>query len=359
LAVAILLLAATMIVTALKLPNLFGGDPSEGPQVVASLPVWNLEGGSETITAHASSFTAASPSVYEVSPAGEIVLRPQPDGVSAADCFATLRERDVPIMPIISNTHEGAWEPQLIQTILHDPNLVQRHVDAIVTLVLEEEFAGIDIDYENLTADDRDVFSRFIAQLADALHAEDKILSVDVFAKESDEGYDARNLAQDYAALGRAADQVRLMAYDRHWQTSPAGPIAPLNWVRSVLSYAVSEIPKHKIVLGLPTYGYNWIEDNGQLVSWQQAYGLSQKLDVPVRWDPAAQSPWLTYQDEQGVRRTIWFENTFSITTKLELAQSYDIGGVFLWLVGDEDDGVWPVISDFANGETVQVEGTP
>jgi spore germination protein len=359
--VSVVALVAVFIVMTLKLPTLFGEDPPPVPETVAvSLPVWNLDGGSRTIAAHASSFTSASPSLYEVGPAGEIVSRPQPEGVSVEDGLRTLRARDVPIVPIVSNTSDLSWNPRLIRTILHDADLVEQHIESIVTLVRQEDFAGIDIDYEELAADDRDAFSRFIARLADALHAEDKILSVDVFAKSSDQGYDDRNEAQDYAALGRAADQVRLMAYDWHWQSGPAGPIAPAGWVRSALSYAVSEIPAEKVVLGIPTYGYAWagpVGSEGRLVSWLAAYGLSQELDVPVQWDETAQSPWFMYQDDQGVDHTIWFENSQSITAKLELAQTYRIGGVFVWLVGDEDDGIWPVIGDFADGENTKAGG--
>jgi spore germination protein len=179
-----------------------------------------------------------------------------------------------------------------------------------------------------------------------------------VFAKESDQGYGERNRAQDYRALGRAADQVRLMAYDFHWQSGPAGPIAPATWVRDVLAYAVGEIPPHKIVLGVPTYGYGWVGSDVRLVSWLQAYELSRDLGVPVRWDAAAESPWITFRDDQGRPHTIWFENTYSIRSKLELAHEYGIGGVFLWLVGDEDDGLWPVISEFAQGRSLQT-GAP
>ena len=353
-----LLLAAVVLGTMLKLPNVFGGGRASQTHVVAALPVWHLDEGSRTIAGQASSLTAASPSLYEVAPTGEIVLRRQPDGVSVGDSLATLRSHDVPIVPIVSNTRDGAWDPQLIQRILHDPDLLQRHVEAILELVQREEFAGIDIDYEDLAGDDREVFSSFITQLAAALDGEDKTLSVDVFAKESDRGYDERNLAQDYAALGRAADQVRIMAYDRHWQTSAAGPVAPLNWVRNVVAYAVSEIPPEKIVLGIPTYGYGWAGGEGRLVSWLQAYAAAEDQGVPTRWDPVAASPWITYSDDAGTENTIWFENAPSIALKLGLAQSYDLGGVFLWLVGDEDEGVWTVVSAFADGDDLR-EGMP
>ena len=243
--------------------------------------------------------------------------------------------------------------------MIRDPVLAAAHVRAVTELVQRQGFDSIDVDYEDLRAADRDVFSAFVQDLADSLHAVGKVLSVDVFAKDSDAGYDERNLAQDYAAIGAAADQVRLMAYDWHWVTSDAGPIAPVDWVDRVLTYAVHEIPAAKVVLGVPTYGYGWGPQGGELVSWLQAYGLSQQHQVPVRWDQTGQSPWLVYTDAEGVERTVWFENAYSVRAKLELAQRYRLGGVYLWLVGDEDDGLWQVVEDYRRGADTGEAGAP
>jgi len=353
-AVVVLLLVLVGVTGVIRPWNWVGGAAPRKPMVVASLPVWNLAGGSAAIAAHASVIDSASPSMFEVGPAGEVLAAPQPPGVSVSGALATLRASHVPVVPIITNTRNGQWDTPLVQQVLHDPVLVQRHIAAIETRVRHQGFAGVDIDYENLVAADRAAFTDFITRLAERLHAIHKTVTVDVFAKADDAGYDARNQAQDYAALGRAADQLRVMAYDWHWQTSAAGPIAPLDWVRGVLAYAVSQVPAHKIVLGIPTYGYGWVGDNGRLVSWLQAFGLSKQLGVPVHWDTTAQSPWIAYVDAGGVSHTMWFENTYSIKAKLDLAHSFGVGGVYLWLVGDEDSGVWPVVADYGRGSTMR-----
>ncbi len=336
-----------------------GGEPGRSvPAVVAaSLPVWNLAQGSSIIRTHAADLTAASPNLYEVAPDGMIAVRQQPTGVVAPVELDSLRRRGIPLIPTISNTQGGSWAPQHVQAILHDPDLVRAHVQAVVELARTQGFAGVDIDYEELVAADRDAFSAFIRQLAEALHAEDRVLTVDLFAKDSDRGYDERNLAQDYAAIGAAADEVRLMAYDWHWQTSVPGPIAPVDWVGRVLAYAVHQIPAHKVVLGVPTYGYGWGPQGGELVSWLQVYALSQRLAEPVQWDQTAQSPWLRYRTPDGGERTVWFENAFSVQAKLQVAQDYGIGGIYLWLVGDEDDALWAMVAAYGAGDDVAEVG--
>src|SRR5262249_4337373 len=133
--------------------------------------------------------------------------------------LAKLKASGLKLVPTIANFRGGDWQYQLVGPMLHHREQMREQVRAITRPATAERLDGVDIDYEDLTASDREAFSTFISALASALHKRGKILAVDVFAKVSDAGYDQRNRAQDYRALGEAADQVRLMAYDYHWTT--------------------------------------------------------------------------------------------------------------------------------------------
>jgi spore germination protein len=156
---------------------------------------------------------------------------------------------------------------------------------------------------------------------------------------------DPRNVAQNFAAIGRVANQVRIMAYDYHWATSAPGPVAPLPWVRSVLKYAKSQIPAHKIILGVPLYGYDWSGGNAQAVTWLQALRLARAHHVTARYDTSAQAPWFSYTDSSGRRHVVWFENQASSTAKFDVALGSQIGGVYLWMFGYEEPGTWPALA--------------
>lgn len=333
--------------------------------LIGALPFWNIGADSSKIIDNKGDFTEVTPWMYGIDESGGMVSLLPPNSAARADtALAQLRNAKVKLVPTISNTRDGVWDYPTIIAILRDPALRARHIADIVGLAKQRNYVGIDIDYENFQAGDRDVFTAFITELAKALHHDGKTLSVDVFAKASDQGYDQRNRAQDYRALGRVADTVRLMAYDWHWNSSLPGPIAPIRWVRGVLDYALTEIPAHKIVLGVPAYGYDWVGKNGRLVSWLQAYGLEQKYGAAVHWDDTSQSPWLTYRSGDGTRHVVWFENSYSMLAKLALAKSMHIGGAYLWLAGDEDDLLWKRLSpkdieQAARSVTNQQDGAP
>jgi len=320
-----------------------GSSPPPARAVVASLPFWNIRPGSDTVLAHRADFTEVSPWMYGLSPAGQINTQYNPGSAAAVNAELTrLRGAGLKIVPTLANVTNGQFSDQPVAGILHDPARMRQHVAAIVNLVLQHRYAGIDIDYENLAAGDRQAFTAFITDLGAALHSHGKMLSVAVFAKTTNAGVAPRNVAQDYAAIGRAADQVRIMAYDYHWPTSPPGAVAPLPWVRSVLNYAKSQIPAQKIILGIPLYGYNWSGGQAQAVTWLSALRLAKAHHVSPHYDAAAQAPWFSYTDAAGHRHVVWFENQASSQAKFDAALGSQIGGVYLWMFGYEEPGTWP-----------------
>jgi spore germination protein YaaH len=329
------------------------------PQAVAVVPYWNFSHGLSTVLANKDDLTMVSPWMYAVSASGAVSPMDGGSDAGARSALAKVKASGVKLVPTIANFRDGEWQYDLVAPMLHDSEQMRQQVQAITRLATAQHLDGVDIDYEDLKASDRDAFSTFIAALARALHERGKLLAVDVFAKASDAGYDQRNRAQDYRALGQAADQVRLMAYDYHWTTSSPGPVAPIGWVNQVLSYATREIPAKKIVLGVPMYGYDWSAGKGTPVSWLQVFGLLKTYHVPIYWDPASQSPWLRYVDGGGHLHVLWFENAYSASVKFDAAHRHGIGGVYLWMFGDEDALTWKTLGQhWTNGRATSATAT-
>ncbi|MER7079004.1 Glycosyl hydrolases family 18 [Saccharopolyspora kobensis] len=337
------LIAVSILVVSFLVVPRGGGPVAQSPVVVASLPFWNLGNGTEMVVKHRESVNEVSPWIYGLDTDGGVLEQYPPEQTAeVGGRIAELRAAGIPIVPSLANITDGKWAYEPVAAVLHDPVRRHRHVTEIVELVEREDYAGIDIDYENLRAGDRQVFSDFVTELGAALDAVGKTLSVAVFAKETDAGYDERNVAQDYAAIGRAADQVRLMGYDFHWNTSPPGSVAPIDWIRSVLDYARTQVPPERIVLGVPLYGYDWVAGGeGTGVTWLKAFQLATEHGAQPQYDTRTQSPWFRYTDEQGRAHEVWFENAASSKAKFEAARGAGIGGVYLWMFGYEDTDTW------------------
>ncbi len=329
---------------------LFGGliylSPPYQSLVVASVPYWNIDYGTTSVLSNPNTFSEVSPWMYGLNSSGQIVPQYGPAQAATVDAqLARLRAARIPLVPTLANIVQGKWVYQpVITNILYIPRVRAQHVAAIVALVQRQHYAGIDLDYEDLHASDRNAFTAFITQLAGALHAQGKVLSVDLFAKADNRGYDQRNVAEDYHAIGEVADQVRLIGYEYHWASSEPGPIAPIGWIRAVLTYAKTQIPAEKIILGVPLYGYDWVDGHGTPVSWLQAFQLSELYGVQLHFNAASQSPWFDYTDSSGRQHVVWFENGPSTQAKFEAAEDAGIGGVYVWMYGLEDTSIWTAL---------------
>ena len=142
--------------------------------------------------------------------------------------------------------------------------------------------------------------------------------------------------AHDYALLGAAADYVLLMTYEWGYTYGPPMAVAPLPNVRQVLDYAVTVIPREKIYLGIPNYGYDWPlpfvqgETRARSISNQEAVAIAVANGAEIQFDERAQSPWFRYTRE-GVEHQVWFEDARSMSAKLRLIQEYGLWGAGYW----------------------------
>lgn len=244
------------------------------------------------------------------------------------------------IVPTVQNVINKAFNGTLAASVLADPARRDAHASAITQLAIQNAYDGIDVDYEKVPSASRADFTAFVQSLAAKLHAAGKTLSVTVYAKTSDSQNWNGPGSQDWAAIGRAADSVKIMAYDYHWTTSAAGAITPLDWLDKVATYAQSAIPSAKIMMGLPWYGYDWVGSSGTGVSYNAATTIARNNNVSVTRDASGEATF-AYADH-----TVYFQDAASYKAKLDAlkAKHSSIGGFAHWAAGQEDPAVWTVM---------------
>jgi len=286
-----------------------------------------------------------SPVWYQPTETGAVEYASVAARSSAATVDADATTHGVALAPSISNFRNGHWDGALIAQLVADRGQRSEHVAAIVNLVRTKHWPTIDIDYESLPASSRASYSAFIAELATALHRLSARLSVTLHAKTAEPGDWPGAQAQDWRKIGAAADEVRVMAYDYSHSASQPGPIAPPSWVDRVLELATQLVPRDRIVLGLPTYGYDWaVRANGVPVQWADVQAIAKDHAVPQRWDAGRSSPWLRYTDARAREHIVWYENARSMATKLDLAKRHGVSHVVLWRLGGEDPDIWTTL---------------
>lgn len=252
----------------------------------------------------------------------------------------------VKVIPTITNNFD---KEDVGSNLLLDENLVASHIENIVKLVEEENYDGIDLDYEGLKPEVKDQFTSFVQKLAENLHSKGKILSVTVQAKKDDNNNWRGPGAMDYEELGKVVDQLRVMTYDYSRLNTKPGAIAPIDWFQDVIQYTKKHIPQNKIVAGIPTYGYKWcLEDKLNCekkgLVYEGVENIIRRYGVTPEWNSKNKAPWFLYIDEFENQYALNYENHESLKAKLEVVQTEEIGGISIWRLGSEDPDNYKVI---------------
>ncbi|MBW3548417.1 MAG: fibronectin type III domain-containing protein [Actinobacteria bacterium] len=302
-------------------------------KISAWLPYWDQARAYQSFVDNAHLYDEVSPFWYEMTSATSILRYPNAEDL---DVISGIKSRGVRLIPTINNDFDAGR----VSTMLSSSVTRTAHVTALVNLVTLNGYDGIDVDYESLAATDRDRYTAFISELSVALHALGKTLTVAVHPKTSEPGNWSGPQAQDYAALGRAVDKLRVMAYDYHWATSGAGPVAPLSWVDDVARFAASQVAPEKVQLGMPLYGYDWVDSTGEGVTYEIAASRMQTHGATRQWSQTDAAPWFSYT-AGGKTHTVWYEDAQSIAAKLPIVDRHGLGGAVFWRLGGEDPNVW------------------
>lgn len=214
-------------------------------------------------------------------------------------------------------------------------------IDQLLQKVKTYKLDGINVDFEGVNPDSRELFSAFIKELANALHAQKAVLSVDV----PPDGISSWSDPYDYTTLAKSADYIILMAYEEHWSGGPmAGSVASLPWIAGSLDTLTQQIPAQKLIAALPLYTRDWYMSGGKLLSYDlslpESYDTIGEQAAALVWDAQLGQYKATYR-RAGVEHQIWMEESRSIGMKYQTSMQRGTGGVAYWYIGSESDDVW------------------
>lgn len=296
----------------------------------------------EALRTHAAEITVFAPQAFWVEPDGVIT-----GGVSPR-ALEICRQAHVPVMPLVFNK---GFDRATVTKLLASTEAQRRAVTYMAYLAKRNHFVGFQIDLENIAPTDGARFTEFVRRAAARMHREGRLLSVAVVPRfdPATTGKGLRgtwSAAFDYRALGQAADFLTLMTYDHSGRSGPPGPIAGYEWVERALDYAVRRVPRRKLLMGIPLYGREWTDGAARARSLTRAEvrTLLARRDVHPRWDERWRSPWFEYQ-ENGRKRTVWYEDKRSWAAKLELMRPYRLRGFAAWKLGMGGPDFWSLVA--------------
>jgi spore germination protein len=316
------------------------------------LPYWAKAAGASSLEDKLNIFSEINPFAFGVNSDGSLRDTAQIDAAPWPKLTAEAKNEKVAIVPTI------LWgDAEAMHKVFADSKLMAGHVDAIAAMLAKNGFSGVDIDYEGKDIADRDNFSAFIKALHARLASSGKTLSCTVEARSQDSplagfsGVRAMSWANDFSVLNGSCNSVRIMAYDEVFQVhraqtfddpgeTPFAPNADIRWVGDVMRYALKYIAPEKLVLGVPTYGWEfkltklaagYRYTRFKSVSYGEALEKARAAGaVPTR-DAGGELSFV-YKTSDG-QHFVTFSDAQAAGQKIDLAKSLHLKGISLFKI--------------------------
>jgi spore germination protein len=258
------------------------------------------------------------------------------------------------LMMVIDNQENDQFSDELGRILLNDMTIQNRFLDNVVATAKKYGFRDIHFDFEYLRPADREAYNNFLRKAKARFQREGWLLSTALAPKTSADQKGKWYEGHDYKAHGEIVDFVVIMTYEWGYSGGPAMAVSPIDQVRRVLEYAISEMPSNKIMMGQNLYGYDWtlpfVQGSvAKAVSPQQAILLAAQNNVAIQYDSKAQAPFFKYTATDGKQHEVWFEDARSIQAKFNLIKELNLRGMSYWKLGLAFPQNWLLITDNFN----------
>lgn len=228
------------------------------------------------------------------------------------------------------------------------------------TLIAEERFDGVHLEFTVLPPVVRSAFLAFVRELSVRLKQMRGLLYVAVPPHNHDDPESFHHGAFDLSMIAQYADRV-VWNVEESYGGPDSAPmaLAPLHLIRRSLGYALEVMPASKLLLGLPFYGYDWpMESSEDGLPNLMLHGFAgrhakeeQVRPEQVHWDDLAVAPMYSYRDKTGDLREVWYEDVRSVAAKLNLVHELGLAGVSCRVFENEWSVQWSLLVD-----TFQIE---
>ena len=261
--------------------------------------------------------------------------------LASADYVNLAHEKGLEVWGLIDNFNKDVGTLDTLSNRTSREHLIQKLIEEAVRVGLD----GINVDFEALTQEEAPHFIQFIRELSISCRKNNLVLSVDNPVPQFTSFYNRKE-------QGIVADYVIIMGYDEHTDgTEEAGSVASLPFVEEGIQQTLKEVPKNKVINGVPFYTRLWFTDNAgtvtsEIMGMDQASKIVTEMGMEMYWNKDVSQNYAELSTDNGLYQ-MWLEDEQSLDAKMQLVQKYELGGVAEWKLGFERADVWNTISQY------------
>ena len=247
------------------------------------------------------------------------------------------QDPDKPIFPLLQNSVDGKWDSVGLAKWLADPAKRAARLKEIIDFLDFNQCQGLTVDFEEVPDEAQPNLQTFLKEMSAAFKPRGwKVLLTVPFDDDS----------WDYVAYSKIADYLILMAYDEHWETGAAGPVASQGWYEKLLDQRMKDLDPDHTIVAIGNYGYDWGKPGAQAedVTFPDVARIARMQASSIDFDADAENPHFTYKDSAGQAHNVWFLDAVSAFNEVHAADIYRPAGYAVWRLGAEDPSIWTVL---------------
>jgi cellulose synthase/poly-beta-1,6-N-acetylglucosamine synthase-like glycosyltransferase/peptidoglycan/xylan/chitin deacetylase (PgdA/CDA1 family)/spore germination protein YaaH len=239
------------------------------------------------------------------------------------------------ILPLINNFDQEEWQSEALAHWIGSAESRTLLINKLTDFVQENGFDGLTIDFESVPKTSQVDLLMFMSELHKVFAAHGWRLVQSVPFSDSD-----WNLPR-YAQV---TDDLILMAYDQHYASGKAGPVAAQEWFDHTLDQPMSKLDPAHTIIAIGNYGYDWKTDQqghteGTDVTYQEAMLAARDSEASIHFDETM-NPHFAYK-EDGYIHNVWFLDAVTAYNQIQASKDYHPAGYALWRMGSEDPSIW------------------
>ena len=239
------------------------------------------------------------------------------------------------LLPMVQNSKDGVWDGAGLAKLLADPAERARLITRLSAYLEANQASGIVFDFEEVPPSAQADYKLFLSETRTAFAPHHWLVAIAAPFDDSD---------WDYVAYGRLTDRVILMAYDQHWETGAAGPIAAEPWFAALLQARLKQLDPAKVIVAIGNYAYDWTKGvtAANELTIEEAWTQAHENGAAITFDPASRNPFYSFTDN-GAQHQVWMLDAATSFNELKIAGAQKIAGVALWRLGSEDPSLWRI----------------
>lgn len=221
--------------------------------------------------------------------------------------------------------------------------LVQNIVNAALSLGLD----GINVDFEQVEDRTGVHYVQFLRELSVQCRSNALVLSIDNYVPFHFNDHYRLDIQ------GEIADYLIIMGYDEHYHNSgDPGSVASIDYVTNGLEKTIASVPEEKVINALPFYTIVWKTDNGvvsdEYLTMNNTASFLSQVGAETVWDEETCQNYAEWTSGSATYQ-IWLEDAESISVKLNVMGSHNLGGVAVWRLGYGTEAAWELLNAYVS----------